>query len=53
MSTFYIKVPGWAHAMLQTGISASDARQAFRRRHGMRRLPAGTTCHRYAPASPL
>jgi hypothetical protein len=43
MRTYYIKVSGWAHTMLQTGTSVRDAR------HGMRRLPAGTTCHPYEP----
>lgn len=41
MQSFYIHVPGWAHAMSCYGMSKRDAVARFRRQHGMSRMPKG------------
>jgi hypothetical protein len=42
MLKFYVHVPGWAHSMTACGHDERDARDRFRKQHGMLRLPKGT-----------
>jgi hypothetical protein len=41
MIRYYVRVPGWAHAMTAYGMGKRDAIARFRKQHGFRRMPKG------------
>jgi hypothetical protein len=41
MKTYYVHIPGWAHAMTCYGTNRRDAIRRFRHQHGMTRMPSG------------